>query len=67
MSRLGRSQLAHARVPSLAELDAQVAAVTRDDLARVAKTVLDGPRSLVVLGPFDEDAFPDWDGRANRH
>jgi predicted Zn-dependent peptidase len=65
MSRLGRSQLAHGRVPSLAELDAQVAAVTREDLARVAKTVLDGPRSLVVLGPFDEDAFPDWDGRAN--
>jgi len=67
MSRLGRSQLAHGRVPSLAELDAQVAAVTRDDLARVAKTVLDGPRSLVVLGPFDDDAFPDWDGRANGH
>jgi predicted Zn-dependent peptidase len=67
MSRLGRSQLAHGRVPSLAELDAQVAAVTREDLARVAKTVLDGPRSLVVLGPFDDDAFPEWDGRANRH
>ena len=28
--------------------------------------VLGGPRSLVVLGPFDDDAFPDWDGRANR-
>ncbi len=29
-------QLAHGRVPSLAELDAQIAAVTTDDLARVA-------------------------------
>lgn len=67
MSRLGRSQLAHGRVPSLAELDAQVAAVTCDDLVRVAKAVLGGPRSLVVLGPFDEDAFPDWDGRAEGH
>ncbi|HXW31938.1 MAG TPA: pitrilysin family protein [Acidimicrobiales bacterium] len=60
MSRLGRSQLAHARVPSLAELDAQISAVTVDDLARVAAQVLGGPRTLVVLGPFDEDAFGDW-------
>jgi predicted Zn-dependent peptidase len=63
MSRLGRSQLAHGRVPSLAELDAQVAAVTADDLARVAAAVLGGPRSLVVLGPFEGDAFSHWDGR----
>jgi predicted Zn-dependent peptidase len=60
MSRLGRSQLAQGRVPSLVELDAQIAAVTVDDLARVAAEVLGGPRSLVVLGPFDDDAFADW-------
>jgi predicted Zn-dependent peptidase len=60
MSRLGRSQLAHGRVPSLAELDAQIAAVTTDDLRRVATKVLGGPRTLVVLGPFDEDAFSGW-------
>jgi len=63
MSRLGRSQLAHGRVPSLAELEAQVSAVTREDLARVAAEVLGGPRALVVLGPLDEDAFSDWDAR----
>ena len=63
MSRLGRSQLAHDRVPPLAEIDAQIAAVTTDDLARVAAEVLGGPRSLVVLGPFDDDAFPEWDTR----
>lgn len=61
MSRLGRSQLAHGRVPSLAELDAQIAAVTRDDLARVAAQVLGGPRTLVVLGPFAQDAFSTWE------
>jgi predicted Zn-dependent peptidase len=44
-----------------------VAAVTSEDLARVAKTVLGGPRSLVVLGPFDHLAFPDWDGLPNGH
>jgi predicted Zn-dependent peptidase len=61
MSRLGRSQLAHGRVPSLAELDAQLEAVTEGDLSRVAASVLDGPRSLAVVGPFDEDAFAAWD------
>jgi predicted Zn-dependent peptidase len=61
MSRLGRAQLAHGRVPSLAELDAQIAAVTTDDLRRVAAKVLGGPRTLVVLGPFGEDAFSNWD------
>ncbi len=62
MSRLGRAQLSQGRVPSLAELDAEIAAVTMDDVARVADQVLGGARSLVVLGPFDDDAFPDWDG-----
>jgi predicted Zn-dependent peptidase len=62
MSRLGRAQLSQGRVPSLAELDAEIAAVTKEDVARVADQVLGGRRSLVVLGPFDDDAFPDWDG-----
>ena len=61
MSRFGRSQLAHGRVPTLAELDDQIAAVTTEDLARVAAEVLGGPRTLVVLGPFDDDAFADWE------
>ncbi len=64
MSRLGRSQLAHGRVPSLAELEEQIAAVTLDDLARVAADVLGGARTLVVLGPFEEDAFSDWEAGA---
>ncbi len=65
MSRLGRSQLTHGRVLSLAELEAEVAAVTTDDIARVAAQVLGGPRTLVVLGPFGEDAFARWgDGPA---
>jgi predicted Zn-dependent peptidase len=61
MSRLGRSQLAHGRVPSLAELEAQVAAVTLEDIARVAAEVVGGPRTLVVLGPFPESSFGDWE------
>jgi predicted Zn-dependent peptidase len=61
MSRLGRAQLAHGRVPSLAELDDQIASVTLEDLARVAQQILGRPRSLVVLGPFDGGDFGDWD------
>jgi len=61
MSRLGRSQLAHGRVPTLAELDEQISAVSLDDLARVVQQVVGGPRALVVLGPFDEDAFSGWE------
>jgi predicted Zn-dependent peptidase len=64
MSRLGRSQLTHGRVPSLAELEAEVAAVTTDDIARVAAQVLGSPRTLVVLGPLEADAFAEWDGGA---
>ncbi len=60
MSRLGRARLAHGRVPSLAELEAQVQAVTVEDLSRVAGEVLGGTRSLVVLGPFEDDAVAEW-------
>lgn len=60
MSRLGRAQLAHGRVPTVAELEAEIAAVTVADLKRVAAEVLGAPRSLVVLGPFDDEAFSDW-------
>jgi predicted Zn-dependent peptidase len=62
MSRLGRSQLAHGRVFTLAELEAQISAVSLDDLARIVQRVVAGPRTLVVLGPFDEDAFSSWEG-----
>ncbi|HET9059302.1 MAG TPA: pitrilysin family protein [Acidimicrobiales bacterium] len=60
MSRLGRAQLAHGRVPTVAELEAEIAAVTVADLKKVAEEVLGAPRTLVVLGPFDDDAFSDW-------
>jgi predicted Zn-dependent peptidase len=33
---------------------ARLRAVTPEDVHRVAKDVLGGPRSLVAVGPFDE-------------
>jgi len=56
MSRIGRSQLIHGRVPTLDEVDRLLGSVGVDDVARVAAEVLSGPRTLAVVGPFtDED------------
>ncbi|HZJ25681.1 MAG TPA: pitrilysin family protein [Acidimicrobiia bacterium] len=58
MQRLGRSELTLGAVPSLDELAAAVEAVTPDDIARVVDRVLvDVPRTLTVVGPFDPDRF----------
>jgi predicted Zn-dependent peptidase len=58
MHRLGRSQLTLGAVPTLDELVATVNAVTPDDIARVVdRVLLDAPRTLAVVGPFDPDSF----------
>ena len=57
MSRIGRSQLVHGEVMSLEELVQRTAAVTAADVRRVIERVIAGPRTLAVVGPFDEEAF----------
>jgi predicted Zn-dependent peptidase len=57
MSRLGRSQLVHGRVPSLEELTSRLAAVTLEDVDRVIERVLGRERVLAVIGPFEESDF----------
>ena len=58
MRRIGRSELVEGEIPSIDELIARIDAVTPDDVARVVKRVIDGaPRSLAVVGPFDEGDF----------
>jgi predicted Zn-dependent peptidase len=59
MSRLGRSQMVHGRIPSLDELDSRLGAVTLDDVAEVTGRVLGGPRTLAVVGPFAEGELDD--------
>ena len=59
MSRNGRSQLVHNDVMTIAELVARTEAVTAADVRRVIEKVVTGPRSLAVVGPFDESAFAD--------
>jgi predicted Zn-dependent peptidase len=57
MSRLGRAQLVHGRVPSLEELTSRLAAVTLDDVDRVIERVLGRERVLAVIGPFEQSDF----------
>jgi len=60
MSRIGRSLLVHQEVPTVEEVAARFAAVTVDDLRRVAGRTLAGPRSLAVVGPFSSDQVAAW-------
>ena len=59
MSRLGRAELVHGAFVSIEEILAAVRAVTADDVRALAAELAAGPRSLAVVGPFDEErAFP---------
>lgn len=55
MVRLGGDELARDEVIPLAEHLARLRAVTREDVHDVLRRVLEGPRSVAVVGPFDED------------
>jgi predicted Zn-dependent peptidase len=58
MSRLGKAELVYPRLEPVDEILASIDAVTHDDVREVAATVLDQPKTLAVVGPFDDpDAF----------
>jgi predicted Zn-dependent peptidase len=60
MNRLGKSEIAHGEVISLDEVLERIDAVTVEDARDVAADVLGGPRSVSVIGPFDEGAFDEF-------
>jgi predicted Zn-dependent peptidase len=57
MNRLGKSEIAHGEVITLDEVLERIDAVTSDDAREVAEDVLQRPRSLTVIGPFDDGTF----------
>jgi predicted Zn-dependent peptidase len=57
MSRIGHGQLNHGRVAPMDEIEARYAAISVDDVAALAAEVLSAPRSVAVIGPFDDDAI----------
>ena len=58
MTRLGKSELVYPRLEPLDELISAIDAVTHDDIRAIAEEVLARPKTLAVVGPFDNpDAF----------
>jgi predicted Zn-dependent peptidase len=57
MNRLGKSEIAHGEVITLDEVLERIDAVTAEDAREVAEEVLNRPRSLTVIGPFEDGAF----------
>jgi predicted Zn-dependent peptidase len=55
MMRLGRSELGGVEILSIDELIARFEAVTTDDVQRVARETLGGPRTLAIVGPHSAD------------
>jgi len=60
MSRVAKSEIAHGEVITLDEVLERIDAVTAEDARQVAEDVLTRPRSLTVIGPFDEGAFDEF-------
>jgi predicted Zn-dependent peptidase len=56
MSRLGKSDLVYPRLEPVDEILAAVEGVTHDDVRAVAAAILSRPKTLAVVGPFDDPA-----------
>jgi predicted Zn-dependent peptidase len=53
MSRLGKAELLDGELPTLGEVLQRIDAVTADDVASLAADLRRAPRSVAVVGPFD--------------
>jgi predicted Zn-dependent peptidase len=57
MSRIGAGLLLHGEVKTVDDILALIDAVDLDDVHRVARHLVDAPRVLAAVGPFDPDTF----------
>ncbi|MGO8873406.1 MAG: M16 family metallopeptidase [Acidimicrobiales bacterium] len=57
MSRIGASQLLHGEILSVDEVLARVEALTLDEIRAAASDLTAAPRTLSVVGPFEESDF----------
>jgi predicted Zn-dependent peptidase len=55
MNRLGRGELDHGRQRTVAESLDRIAAVTPEQVAELARTLLAEPLTAAVVGPYDEE------------
>jgi predicted Zn-dependent peptidase len=56
MSRLGKSELVYPRLEPVDEVLAAIDAVSHDDIRSIASEILTRPKTLAVVGPFDDDS-----------
>src|SRR5689334_10675602 len=54
MSRLGKSELVYPRLEPVDEVLAAIDAVGHDDIRAIASEILTKPKTLAVVGPFDD-------------
>ena len=59
MGRIGAALLLHGEVQKIDEVLARIEAVDRDEVLARAQELVEAPRTLSAVGPFDEDAFAD--------
>ena len=59
MGRIGASLLLHGEVQNIDEVLARIEGVGLDEVLAQAKELVEAPRTLSAVGPFDEDAFAD--------
>ena len=55
MTRLGKAELVYGEYQTVDDVLARMDAVTADQVRDVAAELASRPRSLAVVGPFDED------------
>ncbi|MFD1504177.1 insulinase family protein [Georgenia yuyongxinii] len=55
MSRLGRAEIVHGELTSLDEMIDRISKVTAPQVRELAADLAAGPRSLVAVGPFEDD------------
>jgi predicted Zn-dependent peptidase len=56
MSRLGKSELVYPRLEPVEEILASIEAVSHGDVHQIATDILGQPKTLAVVGPFDDKA-----------
>ena len=54
MSRLGKSELVYPRLEPVEEVLAAIDSVSHDDIRAIAADILARPKTLAVVGPFDD-------------
>jgi predicted Zn-dependent peptidase len=59
MGRIGASMLFHGEVPTIDEVLAHLDSVGRDEVLAEALELVEAPRTLSAVGPFDADVFAD--------